>query len=381
MNLTDKTRATLLDSTYEQALDIYKGVLTRGDSEEMRWMCRNDRFFLLTCGMGRSDAIHPWIYDRCREVEKDPEGWLDLWSRFHYKSTIITLAGAVQEILRNPEITIGIFSHVLSISKQFVKQIQRALEDRRLYDLFPDILHEKPPQRFWSAQDGLVVKRKGNPKEPTVQAAGLVEGQPTSVHYQLRIYDDIVTAESVSTAEQIVKTTSAWELSQALGTAEGGRAWYCGTRYHPQDTYQELLDRGVLKERRRICFDDDGQSVLMPDDKLADLRRDMGERTFASQMLQTPVGEGVRTFRDVCSTRWKPCQTPSHERYMLIDSANSKRKTSDYTIMWVLACTAADNNYYVLGRHPGPPEPGREDAHPVRPRGTLGPRMKSCGNR
>ena len=81
---------------------------------------------------GRSDAIHPWIYDRCREVEKDPEGWLDLWSRFHYKSTIITLAGAVQEILRNPEITIGIFSHVLSISKQFVKQIQRALEDLSL---------------------------------------------------------------------------------------------------------------------------------------------------------------------------------------------------------------------------------------------------------
>ena len=174
MNLTDKTRATLLDSTYELALDIYKGVLTRGDIEEMRWMCRNDRFFLLTCGMGRSDAIHTWIYDRCREVEKEPEGWLDLWSRFHYKSTIITLAGAVQEILRNPEITIGIFSHVLSISKQFVKQIQRALEDRRLYDLFPDILHEKPPQRFWSAQDGLVVKRNGNPKEPTVQAAGLV---------------------------------------------------------------------------------------------------------------------------------------------------------------------------------------------------------------
>ena len=348
MNLTDKTRATLLDSTYEQALDIYKGVLTRGDNEEMRWMCRNDRYFLLTCGMGRSDAIHTWIYDRCREVEKEPEGWLDLWSRFHYKSTIITLAGAVQEILRNPEITIGIFSHVLSISKQFVKQIQRALEDRRLYDLFPDILHEKPPQRFWSAQDGLVVKRNGNPKEPTVQAAGLVEGQPTGVHYQLRIYDDIVTAESVSTAEQIVKTTSAWELSQALGTAEGGRAWYCGTRYHPQDTYQELLDRGVLKERRRICFDDDGQSVLMPDEKLADLRRDMGERTFASQMLQTPVGEGVRTFRDVWfhTLERMPDAGPMN-RYILIDSANAKRKTSDYTIMWVLGLHR-DNNYYVL---------------------------------
>lgn len=340
-------RDRLLDLPFDETLTVYADVLTDGDQDELRWMCRNDRFFLLTCGMGRSDAVHQWIYDRCREVEKDPEGWLDLWSRFHYKSTIITLAGTVQEILRNPEITIGIFSHVLSLSKKFVKQVQRSLEDRRLYDLFPDILHEKPPQRFWSAQDGLVVKRKGNPKEPTVQAAGLVDGQPTGAHYDLRIYDDIVTLESVSTAEQIAKTTAAWELSVALGTADGGRTWYCGTRYHPQDTYQELLDRKVLKERRRICYDD-GQSVLMPDAKLAELRTEMGERTFAAQMLQTPVGEGVRTFRDEWFHTLERMPSPDTlKRYILIDSANAKRKTSDYTVMWVVGL-GRDNCYYVL---------------------------------
>lgn len=341
-------RDRLLDLPFDSALKVYADILTRGEQDELRWMCRNDRFFLLTCGMGRSDGVHPWIYERCREVEKDPEGWLDLWSRFHYKSTIITLAGTVQEILRNPEITIGIFSHVLSLSKKFVKQVQRSLEDRRLYDLFPDILHEKPPQRFWSAQDGLVVKRKGNPKEPTVQAAGLVDGQPTGAHYDLRIYDDIVTLESVSTAEQIAKTTAAWELSVALGTADGGRTWYCGTRYHPQDTYQELLDRKVLKERRRICYDDDGQSVLMPDAKLAELRTEMGERTFSAQMLQTPVGEGVRTFRDEWFHTLERMPSPDTlKRYILIDSANAKRKTSDYTVMWVVGL-GRDNCYYIL---------------------------------
>ena len=200
------TTASVLDLTYEQAKSVYVDVLTRGDPDEMRWFCRHDRFFLLVVAMGRQDVCHPWIYERCREVEKEPEGHLDLWSRFHYKSTIITLAGVVQEILKNPEITIGIFSHVLSTSKKFVRQIQRALEDRRLYELFPDILHERPPQRFWSAQDGLIVKRKGNPKEPTVQAAGLVDGQPIGAHFDLRVYDDIVTAESVSTPDQIAKT-------------------------------------------------------------------------------------------------------------------------------------------------------------------------------
>ena len=342
------TQEQVWSLTYEQASAFYCDVLTRGDVDEMRWLCRHDRYFLLVCGLGRADAVHPWIYERCREVEREPEGHLDLWSRFHYKSTIITLAGVVQEILKNPEITIGIFSHVLSTSKKFVRQIQRALEDRRLYELFPDVLHEKPPQRFWSAQDGLIVKRKGNPKEPTVQAAGLVDGQPIGAHYDLRVYDDIVTAESVSTPEQIDKTTAAWELSLALGTADGGRAWYAGTRYHPMDTYQTLIDRKALKPRVRTCFDKDGRSVLMSDDKLKKLRVEMGERTFAAQMLQQPVGEGMRTFQD--DWFWTLEKLPAPEklnRYVLIDSANAKKKSNDFTVMWVVGL-GRDKNYYVL---------------------------------
>lgn len=44
-----------------------------------------DRFFLLTRLLGRPDANHEWIYDRCREHEADPFDHLDLWARYHYK--------------------------------------------------------------------------------------------------------------------------------------------------------------------------------------------------------------------------------------------------------------------------------------------------------
>lgn len=165
-----------------------------------------------------------------------------------YKSTHITYGGAIQEIINDPEITIGIFSHTRPIAKAFLRQIKREFEqNERLKALYPEVLWSQPaaesPQ--WSEDGGIIVRRKGNPKEATIEAWGLVDGQPTSKHFGLRIYDDVVTRESVSTPEQVQKTTEAWELSQNLGSKDG-RSWHIDTRYSFADTYQVLLDRKAL---------------------------------------------------------------------------------------------------------------------------------------
>jgi predicted phage terminase large subunit-like protein len=340
--------ATLQAMTFGEAKAEYRAVLDRSDVDELRWMCRHDRFFLLTCVMGRADALHPWIYERCREVEREPVGFLDLWSRFHYKSTVITLAGSVQEILRDPNITIGILSNVRPLAEKFVDQIRVELERAALVALFPDILWDKPPQRNWSKQSGLVVKRTANPKEPTVQAGGLVDGQPVGAHYALRIYDDIVTQDSVTSPEVIEKTTKAWELSLALGTSEGGREWYCGTRYHPDDTYSVMIERKALKERRRTCYGADGKSVLIDEAELGEKRRMMGERTFSAQMLQNPISAGTRTFRDGwLHTLERMPERSKQNVYILVDSANKKKKTNDYS-SFIVYGMGRDKNYYVL---------------------------------
>lgn len=331
------------------AILFYREMLRANDREALRWLARNDRFFLLGCLMMRQDVLEKdWCYERCREVEARPDGMLDLWSRFHYKSTIITLAGGVQEILKDPEMTEGILSYNKPIANKFVDQIRRALEQKELFALFPDILWEKPPRQNWSTQGGLIVKRRSNPKEATVQGSGLVDGQPIGAHYRLRIYDDVVVPSSVTTPEQIAKTTEAWELSLALGTEDGGREWYAGTRYHPDDTYAAILKRGALVERRRICMDEDGRPLMMEAEALEALRVRMGQNTFAAQMLQNPIASGVRTFKDEWLMFYD--RAPKRETmnvYIFVDGAVSKRKKSDRTAMWVVGY-GQDRNRYLL---------------------------------
>jgi phage terminase large subunit-like protein len=339
--------------TRTQATALYLEAVESGDPDALRKLCTEDLFFLLTVACKRKDMDHDWIYDRCREVEAKPDGMLDLWAREHYKSTIITFGHSIKDILSDPNTTIGIFSHTRPIAKGFLAQIKRELEmNRFLQRLFPDVLYENPQKEAptWSLDSGLLVKRTQNPKEMTVEAWGLVDGQPTSKHFSLLLYDDVVTRESVTTPEQIKKVTDAWALSLNLG-AQGGRKRYIGTRYHTNDTYRTIMDRGSAIPRLHpatIGGKMEGEPAFMSRELLAEKRRDFGPYVYACQMLQDPVADNAMGFKEEWLKFYKNVQeTKGWNIYLLVDPANKKKKTNDYTVMTVIGL-APDQNYYLL---------------------------------
>ena len=236
---------------------------------------------LLRYGLGRQDAHNQWVFDRCCEVQASPDGHLDLWAREHYKSTIITFALNIQDILRDPEVTIGIFSHTRPIAKAFLRQIKQEFErNERLKRWFPDVLWADPLKQSpkWSEDEGIVVKRKGNPKEATVEAWGVVDGQPTSKHFEILDFDDVVVPASVSTPEMMAKTTASLELAFNLGKT-GGRRRFAGTRYHYNDSYRTMMERGVATVRLYPATANgkvDGEPVFLTRDQLSKKRQDQG---------------------------------------------------------------------------------------------------------
>jgi predicted phage terminase large subunit-like protein len=332
---------------YDRLLSI-----PEGDDWLLAELGRQDLFFLLAQTLRRADLKHPWLYARCREVEKSPDGQLDLWAREHYKSTIITFGLTIQDILRDPDETFGIFSHTRPIAKAFLRQIKLEFEgNEELKALYPDVLWQAPKKDSpkWSEDEGIVVRRKGNPKEATVEAWGLVDGMPTSKHFGKLIYDDVVTKESVNTPEMIEKTTQALELSYSLG-AEGGAQRFVGTRYHFNDTYRTVIDRKTAVARVYPATENGqatGKPVLLSRESLAKKRRDMGIYTFGCQMMQNPRADATHGFKREWLEHWTPDDGAGLNKYLLVDPANSKKDQADYTSIWVLGL-GPDENFYIL---------------------------------
>jgi predicted phage terminase large subunit-like protein len=357
----DSIYTDLKDLSMLEADDAYKRIeeharQTNTLNAAMRMLATSDLFYLLTVILRRADLFHPFFYARCREVQNEPDGMLDLWAREHAKTSILTFGLTIFDILRDPEITFGIFSHTRPIAKAFLRTIMREFESNRtLHALFPDILYGTDTKQSpkWSEDDGIIVKRQSNPNEATIEAWGLVDGQPVSKHFRVLLYDDIVVQASVSTPEMIEKTMSRLEDSYSLGVSPGGRRRFAGTRWHFNDAYSTLIKRGTAKPRQhpgRIGGTEEGESVYWPEETHLEKRRDMGPYGYAMQILLNPKADALQGFKREWLRYYKiltPAQIKRMNVYILVDAANSKRKGSDYTSIWAIGLNT-DKNYYAL---------------------------------
>lgn len=353
-----------LPGTMDGAIDWYFRLQDTADATGIKrawetveaWLGKEDLFYLLVVLLRRVDLRKEWLFQRCREWQAAPDGYLDLWAREHGKSSIITFGGTIRDIIRDREITVGIFSHTRPVARTFLRQIKQELEtNERLYSLYPDVFYQWPQKQSpkWSEDEGITVRREGNPKEATVEAWGLVDGQPTGRHFKLRVYDDVVTRESVTNAEQIAKTTNAWALSDNLGVTEeqGGRARYIGTRYALYDTYSAMLARRAVIPRLYPATHNgrfDGRPVLLSEKAWQDKLQTQGRAMIASQLLQNPMADEGASFR----VEWLKAfevRPRTLNVYIMCDPSRGRSATSDNTAIAVIGIAAGGTKYLLDG--------------------------------
>lgn len=337
-----------------QTLDFYQFIEPTLNDKGRALLNCNDRFYLLTVTCHRQDAWHPWLFERCREVEADPDGYLDLWARYHYKSSIGTFAGCIQEIMIDPEITIAIMSGTNKVAIPFLIQIQEEFESNDdLKRIHHDVLWNEPRKEapVWSREKGIVVKRKGNPKECTIEAFGLIDGMRTGKHYRLLDYDDLIDESMVDNPDVVKKVTLRWELSDNLGVLAGTRKWHWGTRYSYADTYGIILDRAVLKERRYAATEDGkltGKPVLMTEKKWAEVKLAQ-KGTVAAQMLLNPLAGSENTFSTSTFKHYDVIPSAMNVYILFDPSEGGISKRSDNSGIAVIGIDVGGNKYLLDG--------------------------------
>ena len=318
----------------------------------LRHQCRQDLYCLLLMVCGRSDLRHDWLFERIREVEQAPDQRVDLWARQHRKSSIITQGLTLQEIIRDPNVTIAIISYNRPLAKTFLRWLKRECEGNELLKrCWPEVFWADPARDapLWSEDSGLVVKRTENRKESTIEAYGLVDSQPVGRHPDIVVYDDVVVRDSVSSPDMIAKTTEAWQQSLAIG-GPSARRRIVGTRWHYQDTYQHILDIGTYIPRIYPARDETGQPTIMTEVELTKLYREMGPAVFSAQMDLDPKTESELGFAAKNIHYYDDDNNAKGMNlYMLVDPAHSRKRGSSYSAIALVGLGDDGNRYWLDG--------------------------------
>jgi len=338
--------------------------------EHLRWMCVNDLYFLGRYVLHRTHwtgdnpkqasfspehkkRIADWYHARCAEVQARPNNCLDVWAREHAKSEIISFALVVQDIIRDANETIGIFSHNRPMAKQFLRLLMREFETNDdLKILFPNIFWADPRRESpkWSVDDGIVVKRSSNIKESTIEAWGLIDGQPTSKRFSILLYDDVVARDQIS-EEMIFKATQELENSFALTASDPPIMRMIGTPQEVGDTICEYMENRKFYPRIHPAVDEFGAPVFFSESKLSDFKNKMSPKIFALQFLLDPKKAQEAHEIGFEASWWKTYKGEiswrSLNRYIVVDPAGHRTESNSLYALWVVGA-GADHKWRVL---------------------------------
>lgn len=323
----------------------------------IRGMCRADIFFLGYFAMDLAMLNHPWVVKRIYEAQDSHDGFLNLWSREHFKSTVLSFLLPIWIVLNDPERRILFLSYTRTQAQVFLFRVQQELQrNAMLKYAFSDLLWASPKLQApkWGVDSGLLVRRKSNHPNPTFSAGGLIESLPTGGHFTDLVYDDVVTPEGVSSSE--VREKILYQFRQSLNLAsdvEGSapsKKWMSGTPYHFADLYASIVDEGIWDVRVHPATKDgtkDGEPVLWSKQHFMTKYASMGSYVGAAQLLMKPVAPENQKFK-IEWLRYYEKLEEEVRTYLFVDPANGKRADKsdpDYTVFVVISINSSYDRF------------------------------------
>lgn len=220
--------------------------------DELREKCEADLFsFAQTMFPNRYFGdLHQQMFTFWSNKERTRDQ-LTLVPRDHQKSVCMAIYVA-WEITKDPTRTFAYVTGVSDLAQRQTRFIKEMIESDIYRILWPDMLNwvkdaegrmKHVPLYKWNENEFEVYhprRRESGDKNPTVKATS-VGSSNTGFHFTDLVFDDLVTEKNFDTEAGRKEVESTYAAFSSIAST-GSLINVVGTRYHPKDIYQTMMD-------------------------------------------------------------------------------------------------------------------------------------------
>lgn len=166
--------------------------------------------------------------------------------RSSFKSTVMTHGATAWELVRNPDLRVGIFSSKFERASEFMHTTQRVFDDNELFEgLFPEYVPDRGYGARWNDTEGVLPCRSRNYPEPNLKAHS-AGGSTAGVHVDLALFDDIIddsqlNSDHGATADLYRMKNWLFTNMRTLLVGQESRVILSATRYALDDPYEDIM--------------------------------------------------------------------------------------------------------------------------------------------
>lgn len=230
---------------------------------------------------------------------------LILMPRFTFKSCIVTIGYSLWRLSKDYDFRILIYSDAAAKAKSFLGSIINHIAGKVKGSKFREIFGHwevDPKKDKWNQEQIVIAYRQNAQGEPSVDTAGQ-DASKIGLHYDLIIFDDIVSDQNITTKAQMDKTADCYKKSLSL-LKPGGEIIIVGTRWHFGDLYGRLIAENAFDVFLKKAINDDGTLNFadigensLTKERLKVLKEQQGTSTYSCLYLNDPVSDETSVFK------------------------------------------------------------------------------------
>lgn len=242
-----------------------------------------------------------FVFDRCRELQNDAETRADNvaynWSRFMFKTELITKLLTLWEICQDSSLTVAIICFkVEELGEKIVSGIKEEISANKTYhELWPNVFAAEDKDYPLFTTTALTLLREPGPKEATISVHS-INAVPASGHFRRIIKDDCVVAQVVETQRTIKKAIKQMRRITAVRSADT-IIRNVFTIWDNEDPNMVFLREGAYSRRSLFpAMNEDGTANLRSLSFWKSWSRELGPYETSCQLQQKPVAKGDQHF-------------------------------------------------------------------------------------